>query len=470
MKRCKAIVFLVLLLVLGLLLAGCGDSSSSDGGGGDSEKSSSSKSSKKQGTVKDFVMAQYYDGTYYGFSKSGKVVKQSTGDALKDAGITNDGTLYVFLTEGEELWTFDGSQFTKIDEEVREFDLAPFGGGIAYVNYDDTLFLYNGKTQKVQEEISDYCCISPDGKAVAYTIKDEDDNTSKAYLYNGKVQELGKGITPRALSDGGKYVYLRRETDNGSAYYVQKGADSDSRQKLGDSFQYCIYNTSGTQVVYYDGNKTYFCENGGERQSISSNALSILLPGYSYISNSYAVSSLKNQYYRYNGDNGANICLLTNKLELETRMKNVSSVSLQTDGKTLIYMKNENLYSADISKESPEAVKLLDSPVNFKVSTDGKMLFYVDEERVTHTMKIGSKAEKVSEDSIYDVAVCGSGFLYVLDGDCFFTTGGKGTKVTGLRDDVNYVGGTPLYSLIYTEEGSLFITINGEKVQLIYGE
>ena len=421
------------------------------------------------GGVKDYVVARFDGEKYTGFSKSGKVVTQNIEDNIDDADISNDGKLFAFSTTAGELWTFDGSSFKKIAEDVKEFEMAPFGGGIAYVDNDDALFLYNGKAKKVQDEITDYSCISPDGKAVAFTV--EGDESTKAYLYDGKVQELGKDIYPVALSDGGKYVYLRRETSNGTGYYVQKGTNSDSRQKLGDSLKNAVYNTSGTQIVYNDGNKTYFCENGGERQSISSNSLKLLLPGSAYMSNSYAVSNLKNQFYTFSGDSGTNVSFLTGKLELESRMKNVSRASLQSDGKTLIYSKNDNVYTANISKESPEGTKLIDSPKSYTVSYDGKTILYLDEDRVTYTMKTsGGKATKVSEDAYSDATACGSGFLYIMDDELFFTTGGKGSKVSGLSDDVDDIAGTPLYALIYCEDGTIFLTTNGKSLKKVYTE
>ena len=421
--------------------------------------------------VKDVVMAEADGEKWFGFSKSGKVVTQNNEAKMTNASLSADGKLYIFLTNEKELWSFNGSSYKKIAEDVASYKMAPTGNGIAYTDEENTLYLYNGsKSQKVYEEITNFSCISPDGKAVAFTVKGEE--STKAYLYNGKVQEMGKDISPVALSDGGKYVYLQRKTSDNTAYYVQKGTDSDTRQKLGDSFKGAIYNTSGTQVIYYDGNKSYFCENAGERQSISSNRLYALLPENSYVSqSSYVYSNLKNQFYEYSGDNGSNIALLTSKLELESRMKNVSDAQLQKDGKTLVYVKNDNLYSANISKSSPEGTKLVDSVYDFVVSLDGKTVLYLDEDRVTYTVKTsGGKASKVSEDSFSDAVACGSGFLYVMDDELYFTTGGKGSKVSGLSDDVLGLMDMPLYTLIRCKDGSYFLTTNGKSVKKIYSE
>ncbi len=421
--------------------------------------------------VKDVVMAEGDGEKWFGFSKSGKVVSQNNEAKMRQQDLTGDGKLFVFITSEKELWTFNGSSFKKIAEDVADFDLAPVGTGIAYTDLEDTLYLYNGsKSQKVYEEITSFCCISPDGKAVAFTVKGEEN--TKAYLYNGKVQELGKDILPVALSDGGKYVYLQRNTSDNQAYYVQKGTDSDSRQKLGDNFRSAIFNTTGTQVLFFDGSKTYFCENGGERQSVSSNRLSALLPENTFIhGSSYAYSNLKNQFYTFSGDTGTNISLLTSKLELESRMKNVSDYELQKDGKTLVYTKNDNLYSANISKSSPEGTKLVDSVNDFVVSQDGKTVMYLDEDRVTYTVKTsGGKAAKVSEDSYSDAVACGSGFLYVIDSELYYTTGGKGSKVSGLSDDVQNISNMAQYALINCKDGTIFLTTNGKSVKKIYSE
>ena len=128
-------------------------------------------------------------------------------------------SVFVFLTEGKELWSFNGSSFKKIAEDVRSFKLAPFGGAVAYVDEEDTLFLYNGsKSNKVKNEIGSLHCISPDGKAVAYTVQ-EGENT-KAYLYTGKEQELGKDIYPCALSDVWRSVRRFLSVRGGALIYM----------------------------------------------------------------------------------------------------------------------------------------------------------------------------------------------------------------------------------------------------------
>lgn len=419
--------------------------------------------------LKDFVyLYPNAEDEWIGFSKSGKIVKQKSEDRITDGSWAADGTLFVFVTNEDEMWTFNGSSFKKVAENVDSFKVSQSGKGIAYVDEDDTLYLYNGsKSQKVAEEIESFKCISPDGKAVAFTKKDDD--VSKAYLYNGKVQELGKGITPMYLSEDGKLIYLRRSTDSGNAYYVQKGTDSDSRQKLGDKFSNVIFNNSGTQVVYFDGSKAYFSENGGERQSIGSNKMQLLTSGELAPGAVFsAVANLKNQFYAVSGDQGYTISKLTSKLELESRIKNVNEKELLPDGKTLIYSKNGNLYSADISKSSPESTKLVDSYYRYYVSLDGKMILYLDEDKVTYTMKLGGKPQKVSEDSADETTPCGSGFLYLLDDELYFTTGGKGSKVSGLSDDVQDLGNAYVYTIIECDDDSVYLTTNGKSLKKIY--
>ena len=98
---------------------------------------------------------------------------------------------------------------------------------------------------------------------------------------------------------------------------------------------------------------------------------------------------------------------------------------------------------------------------------------YTVVDRKKDTIKTGGgKTEMVSEDGYgdYGAAACGSGFLYITDGELFFTTGGNGKKVGGLSGDAQYVGSYPLYALIACEDGSYYMSSDGEKVQLIYGE
>ena len=228
-----------------------------------------------------------------------------------------------------------------------------------------------------------------------------------------------------------------------------------------------IFNTGGTQILYYDGNKTYFSENGGERQAVCSEMIRPLVPAYKYLYTGYVFSSLKNQYYTAQDDSETKVLRLNGKLETEGIVKSASSGRLLPDGKTLIYVKNGDLYSMDLNEE-PEGVRIAEDVRDWYLSLDGKSILFINEDKETCFVKPGNKPVRILDDPAESVCPCGKGFLYVYEGDVYFTGGEKSARINGLNDDVNYIADSPFYALIFCYDGTVYITADGEKVTLVY--
>lgn len=415
---------------------------------------------------KDYVQSGKMGDEWLGFNKAGKVSKLENDESISNGTRSADGTLIVLLDSDDVMYIYDGSKFTKAAEEVKSFLLSFDGKTIAYTDEDDALYLYSGgKAKKVAEDVASLRAVSPDGKAVAYTKRSND--TVRGYFYDGKEREIGKNMTPMALSAKGTYVYY---TNQNGVLYVQKGENSDNRQKIADSVSSAVFNADGTQAVVNDGTKTYFSEKAGERVEISKSTIRILTPSRAMRDSRYVgVKNLKNQLYTsYVSGDGYTVFRLSSKLETTSLVRNVFSLSLQEDGKTITYLKNDKLYLMNTSASDPEG-KLLAGNVDAYISSvDGKIFLYENDEKETFIVNTNGKSQKVVGESVSEWAAVGKGFLYVIDDELYFTTGGKGSKLSGLSDDVEDLEGDRDYAIIVCDDDAIFLTTDGKKLIKIY--
>ena len=82
---------------------------------------------------------------------------------------------------------------------------------------------------------------------------------------------------------------------------------------------------------------------------------------------------------------------------------------------------------------------------------------YLSDERVAAIM------ERVKTMFEEPDRMLGSGFLYILDEELYFTTGSKGSKVSGISDEVQNLSGYRDYALIQVED-VVYFTKDGKKV------
>ncbi|MBQ6075890.1 MAG: hypothetical protein IJK86_07075 [Lachnospiraceae bacterium] len=398
-----------------------------------------------------------------GYSSSGKLVKYKTDEGILQGQLSPDGTRYLFLTTENRLMLFDGSRFTHVADGVKRFVFSFDSSAAAYMTQENELYLYRrGKSQRAAVSVTEDFCLSPDGKAVAYVREDGED--PKAYYYDGREREIAKDAVPAAISAGGRYVYYCSAK---GILYVQKGSDADSRQKLADHAENMSFNAGGDEILVSDGVSTYFSEKGGEREKISSQPMILLPPqGIAWDSAGfYGIDSLKERCYLAAGTGGLTVYQLTGKLELNSLIRNVMTPGLLSDGRTMVYTKNGNLYWMDLKKPEDRETKIADNVRSFRVSMSGRSLLYIDEEGETWFAKTGSSARRVTADTIdlYGASAgLNGGFVYELEGSLYFTDGGKPVKVSGLSDDVLTLSGNGFWVMAECRNGDVFVSTNGK--------
>ncbi|MDR2665080.1 MAG: zinc ribbon domain-containing protein [Oscillospiraceae bacterium] len=443
------------------------------------------KPSKYTKTKSVAIIAQSADEVVF-ITKSG--AKAAFDGIYEQASLSMDGTKTAFLIADEDyeeytLYYSDGGtpKRAAYGDNMR-FSLAASGKAAAYLTWDDgddsytdcTLYIYTGgKSTKIASGVHSYnFCISPDGKTVAYVAKyDSDDGDFVAYIWDGKSSEVGKNKAPVAVSDGGRYFYYRNKD---GTLYVQKGARDDTKQRLGDG-RVGAFNRDLSQVIFDNGDKSYISVKGGERRGLLGGYYRLIVPygtQQAYSSGIiYGVSSFANSFYE--SGNG-NIVRITGKFAAESVVKSISGGSpyLADDGKTLLYIKNDDVYKINGMRPGAEATKLASDVEGFIPTSKGDAIYYGDDDEEVFYQKGLAKPKSLGDaESVASGLFEGKTLFFVEDGELRSATGEKVTSsgFKGIDEDVSYVGASVFHVSVTDEENVKYVSFDGKKFE-VYAE
>lgn len=405
-----------------------------------------------------------------------KLHSKTIDSEAADLTFSMDNKIGFMLDEDDTLYAVDSKKITKIAENVEEFVSSLYGKGVAYMTFDDELYLYDvakDKKEKVSGDAPYNFVISPNGKTVLYnTYEDEDSSETKLSLYtNGKSTNLTKDLEAVAVADSAKYIYAISDEDE--LYTLNTKGD---KNKLSNDVRRQSFNNDYSEVLFItnDGG-TYLSVKGKDKSKISSDMAYILLPsGVSSVSNSYNISSFKNQAFLALTDSDNVVSIVNSKGESESVVKKVSNVSISNDGKTIFYTKNDKLYRSDLKAdaEGVELVKDISSNAKYAITPDGKGVYYIDDDEILRYTTNGKKNEKILDD-VNSVVVTNKGVaLFINDDDeLYSTTNGKKASKISQNDEetsVIIVGNYAYYSTINdNDEMSLFVSDGSDKFKAV---
>jgi hypothetical protein len=353
---------------------------------------------------------------------------QLISDGVLSAWISASGNAVIYCKEFDssnataELWQYIGGNHTRI---INEFNT-------------------NGN-----------CVVSPDGRTVAFSARDDRDRET-GYYWDGKLTELGRDIMPIAVSDGARYIYYIRD----NVFFVQRGANSDNRERLGDASDigYIYANRDLSQIIYNAGSRSYISSRGDGRESLSGSIVTILAPegtGVMFQRDSFRIyrspwfyicdiSDFGDTFYL---DNDYNIIRIDARFETSNITRSVDDASLARDGRTITYLRNSSIYQINGLVQGAEAVELVRGDVQrFEATSDGNAVFYVNDinelfyQRGTRSpVVVSSYISGGGRGFYYMTMFNGQTLFYVSDDELFSSTGERGQiahrfdgRVTGL--------------------------------------
>ena len=390
----------------------------------------------------------------------------------------------IFISEDDDtLYYFNGKKAVKVDEEVNYAYISQDGKNVVYTKdttdddaENDDIFTYSGgKPKKIVSGVN-INAVSPDGKTVAYSVYDSDKGTTKGYYYDGKERELGKGKVAFAISNGAKYVYVLKENDSEYTAYVQKGTKDDSKVKLADISSYVFFNFDMSEIVYNTDDKAYISVKGKTPVKLSSSTVFPVLP-----SNIAAQFNVSSSIYQYRigvksftekfFSTGSKVVYLTKKYETNTAASGVDDAYLADDGKTIIYLKDDSIRKVNGTKGNAEAVTLVEEDAKeLWITADGKTIFFENVDGELFSQKGTSKAKLITDEKVDDLDIFkGKTLYYVVDGELYATTSGKGKKI-GKLEDISWIIASDYRVDVKLSDGSIYTATNGKSFKLILGE
>ena len=323
---------------------------------------------------------------------------------------------------------------------------------------------------KIEDVDSGYCfwtsAVSPSGSAFVYTVETTDKGLVTRLYVNGKIKDLPvvlKYIT--SVSDDGSLIYFLDE-DFRSFNAYKDGKVIKVHSATGVYSMYDVpryYNYDCTQVCFEESGGFYISDRGSEAEKICSfdpetSSLQLVLPynTQSYMKNiDYydiicGVRLFKGCYFTRYEKNSMILLYLDDTFTMHTVAERVDQCGMASDGKTVVYLKNGDIYQTSYTKSGSETKTLAEtSAKRFQMSADGKTIYYLLEDiNDLYVMTNGKKPRLLAQnvtsflDHYYDPFQCiaeGNKLLYVSDGSLYITDGKETSEVKGYQGEVNYI-------------------------------
>ncbi len=333
------------------------------------------------------------------------------------------------------------------------------GDEVTYTWYD----VNKKKSETLGENIASVC-LSPDGKMVAYAESEETDEavvyTTFVKKWGGKATEIElKNATPRLISNGAKYLYLNKNTEDGTDLY--RSVNKKEPEKVCSNAEVHNWNVDATEVIYVDDkDNAYWVVGKKEGVKIAKGLGRAVSP-----INTIDYETFKGQVFTY-GD--ANLGYFDGK-EMHKISSKVANAAIAKDGKTLYFTKfNEEgkceLYfvkNATAKKYEPAKV-MEDIRSSVTISPDGKKAYVLTEDNELIVCAGKKKGDKIADDVSNIVAMNTKGVCYFEDVDGVLYASKNGKEKVKLADDINgeesgTVGRYGDY-FYYKVDGDLFFT------------
>lgn len=375
-----------------------------------------------------------------------------------------------------------------VDDNVYQFVLSDSGRGIAYLRDFDReagtgdLYLYNGKERKpVATGVHhDSVQISPDGKSVAYAVREGADSpafTGYIAINGKKPAPLGRR-RPLAVSNGGKYVYaLQADSLAGGTFdlYLKRGRkETLLRAGLHAADFRLILNEDYSEAIINGGGRSYLTVKGAEPEPIGRYPLRAVvadnrIPGrttnYGAVT-VYKRNSLRNTAY-FNGSN--DIVYLPGSgestvIQRSSHMAHPVDVHLYVDGfgfnwtayvdeaqTALLYIdEHRRLFRKSLDDPMAPAKLLADNAHCFVASPDLRHIYFMDDGHALYYIGGRGKPKQLAADvdRMKLVTSPDGETVYFLDdyrenGGTLYASS-KGRKPRQITEDVHDMFSTPL--------------------------
>ena len=432
-------------------------------------------------------------------SEHGDLYKVSADDitlissGVKNCVISQDGSKIAYLVKQAEESSTEESTTEKSkkkqepsQEETTEYIPA---GPEEYTKAELSLFVYNcvdGESKHIENAVAETSIsLSPTGKAVCYTKSDKDGENFQGYVCNnGVFSAVGRNAVPIAVSDDGSFLYYVKyeiyEDNQVLKLFVKNGEKEEKLGEYSDGNGLSMYlNADFSETVFSVTGETgnfFLWTSLKEKQKLSSGFTAVYPFGKNEISNGKTVIAPTESFSGFVFyDNEKTAKYIDKKYVCNDLVVKADFFRVNADMSKLYFVdRNEYLFVTDLKKI--ETSDIASHVLNFDISVDGEMLYYVNSDKELHCYK-GSSDKVISENAdpgTRGLAVTEGGYLYYLKDYaygsgtlCYLKNGGSEHVVKGTenvhdiiidkgdniyyRSDYGTISGT--YDLYYGKAG-----------------
>lgn len=431
---------------------------------------------------REVIYKAFDDETIYFLTNGEKVDSRLDAEKLESWNTSMDGNVaYFTVKEGKDvvLYVLSGKDVLYVTENADQVMMTETGSAVAYIENEE-LYLYDvnkASAEKVATEVESLMTISPDGKTVAFMGLDD-----MTYLCNeGKLTEMTEETTVVSISNGGKYIYCieMNEEDVPCLYlYNLKGNVGLVAEDVNTENATFYTNKEHTQLIFQamgrSDYKWYAVEKKeleDEKHDLSSTDL--FAPVVPVGAQRYdrdglivlGVESLSGMAYSTADvdDETAKLVFVNSGWETSILVSKVTNIQINANGDKIYYMKSGRLFSIE-AKARAQSNQLADDVVSYVITSDGKTVYYIDENEILYYQK-GEKNLELSED-VQQLYVTHDGYALFVSEDSLYSADGSKTSTVVDDFEAGYVitaADCTYYAVEEDASLTFYISANGLK-------
>lgn len=349
--------------------------------------------------------------------------------------ISSDGSTVAYLVaqapeSTDETTTEEKESAKKPEKKSEEEETTEYipAGTEEFLGSDLSLFIYSsldGESKHIENAVAETSVsLSPTGKAVCYAKADDDGESFEGYICNdGVFTAVGRNSLPLAVTDDGICCYYVKyevyEDSQVLKLFVKNGEAEEKLGEYSDGNGLIMYfNKDFTQTVYSVTGKVgnfFLWTTEKEKQKISSGFTPIYTYGQFDIANGKTIIAPVDDFTRFVFTDNEKTAKMIDKKYICNDLAVTAEFFRLTPDKNHLYFvdKNEYLLVTDLKKI--ETSDIASHVINFDISADGKMLYYVNSDKELHCYDGG---DKVLSDNVHagenGFAITQGGYIYYL--------------------------------------------------------
>ncbi|MBH1942313.1 hypothetical protein I5677_15535 [Mobilitalea sibirica] len=336
----------------------------------------------------------YHDASYnktYVFDTKGNMLHQ-IDTSTRRIEYTPDYTAAIITNnDNRRFYYVSDKEYFLVNENGTYPHISDNGRFLYYTNFDDAgkLVLYqydvdDKKEIRIDSEQSYMfrdICVSPNGKAVAYSkVANTPSESYETFLSieGNTPQKLGNDISVFGVADGGKYLYYKNEA--GSLFVSVQGEVTG----LAGGMDWAFFNLDYSEILYTNSKGTYFSVNGKPSKHITDSKIFGLVTPSNYLDNDNHNGSMKYEITSFQkkavicSDGGMRFITADFKVNDLLPDDDYYHAITSNSGEDVIYMSREGVFKLSNLSGVVKREEFISDLKDYVVAPDFSSVYYID--------------------------------------------------------------------------------------------